>query len=184
MINQILCLNKHFVPISVVNLKKAITLIFKEKAKILEAKSYNTYTWQEWYSIDYNLEYKKIKTPKKEIYVPEIIILKNYDKFQKKRIMPNKRNIYKRDGGECQYCGIFLPAKDSTIDHINPKSKNGKLTWENCVISCLKCNLKKGDKDLKDTGMSLIKKPVAPNYEKINFYFFENAPKSWDVFKN
>jgi 5-methylcytosine-specific restriction endonuclease McrA len=184
MTSQILCLNKHFTPISVINLKKAITLLFKEKAKILEVESYNTYTWNEWYLIEFkNLQYQKIKTPKKEIYIPEIIILKEYDKIQKKRIMPNKKNIYKRDRGECQYCGKFLPMKDSTIDHINPKSKNGKLTWENCVISCLKCNLKKGDKDLKDIGMNLIRKPAAPNYEKINFYFFDNTPKSWEIFK-
>jgi 5-methylcytosine-specific restriction endonuclease McrA len=168
----------------VVDFKKAITLLFNEKAKILETKSYNTYSWIEWYTMELiNLDYKKVKTPKKEIYIPEIIILKEYDKIQKRRIMPNKRNIYKRDSGECQYCGKFLPMKDSTIDHINPKSKNGKLTWENCVISCLKCNLKKGDKDLNSIGMNLIKTPKAPNYDKINFYFFENTPKSWSVFK-
>lgn len=33
-----------------------------------------------------------------------------------------------------------------TLDHIIPKSRNGKLNSSNCQVLCLKCNQKKGNK--------------------------------------
>jgi 5-methylcytosine-specific restriction endonuclease McrA len=179
---QVLMLNKSFIPIKVINIKKAICLLYNNKAKVLEAESYNVYEWEDWTKL-YLEKYKKIKTSSFELCVPEIIILKNYDKVERKRIMPNKKNIYKRDKGLCQYCGKFLSSQESTIDHINPKSKNGKFTWDNCVISCVKCNLKKSNYDLKEVGMKLMKKPETPNFEKINFCFLNSeVPKSWHLF--
>lgn len=178
---SVLILNKSYAPIFVTSFKKAVILLFKNKAKILEANSYNTYEWEEWIKQDI-CGYKKIKTPHKELNVPEIIILKDYDKIQKKRILLNKKNIYKRDQGKCQYCSKFLSFKESTIDHIKPRSKNGKCSWDNCVISCVKCNLKKGDNLLNECGMRLINEPKIPN-DKINFTFIDhNTPQSWLLF--
>ena len=179
---HVLTLNKSFAPIGIISFKKAIILLFKEKAKVLEVNSYYTYDWQDWINVNFD-NYKKIKTTKQELCVPEIIVLKEYDKIQKKRLNANKKNIYKRDMGNCQYCGKFLAIKDATIDHINPKSKNGKFTWDNCVLSCVKCNLKKGSYDLKEVGMKLIKTPETPSYDKINFCFLDNMPESWKLFK-
>lgn len=179
---QVLILNKSFSPIGIISFKKAIVLLFKEKAKVLEVGSYYTYDWKEWINKSFD-GYKRIKTPKQELCVPEIIVLKEYDKIQKKKLNANKKNIYKRDMGQCQYCAKALSVKDATIDHINPKSKNGKFTWDNCVLSCVKCNLKKGNYDLKEIGMKLLKKPEAPSHENISFCFIENAPESWKLFK-
>jgi hypothetical protein len=72
---SILILNKNYIPVFVTNLKKAIILLFNNKAKILEINSYNTYDWQEWVNQDF-CGYEKIKTPYKELNIPEIIILK------------------------------------------------------------------------------------------------------------
>jgi len=179
---QVLALNKSFSPVGIISFKKAIILLFKEKAKVLEVNSYYTYDWHEWADMDFE-NYNKIRTSKQSICVPEIIVLKEYDKIQKRRLKPNKKNIYKRDNGHCQYCSKFLTIKEATIDHINPKSKNGKFTWDNCVLSCVKCNLKKGNYDLKEIGMKLLKKPEIPSHDKINFYLLENTPESWKMFK-
>ena len=48
--------------------------------------------------------------------------------------------IYKRDGNKCQYCGS---TKELSIDHVHPRSKGGRDTWENLVTACTKCNIKK-----------------------------------------
>lgn len=179
---SILILNKNYIPTFVTTFKKAIILLFKNKAKILDVNSYDTYDWHDWIKQDI-CGYKKIRTPYREINIPEIIILKDYDKIQKKRLILNKRNIYKRDQGRCQYCYKFLSFKDSTIDHIRPRSKNGKCSWDNCVISCVKCNFKKGDNLLDECGMKLISEPKTPSYDRINFTFLEcSAPKSWLLF--
>ena len=98
---QVLVLNKNFLPIGITNVKKAILLLYSNKAKVLEVESFYTYEWTDWELVDSD-RYKKLKTPKKEFCMPEIVVLKNYEKIQKRRIIANKKNIYKRDQGHCQ----------------------------------------------------------------------------------
>ena len=51
-----------------------------------------------------------------------------------------------------------------TIDHITPKDKGGRESWENLVAACVPCNTKKGNKLLKDINMKLLKQPKAPSF--------------------
>lgn len=74
-------------------------------------------------------------------------------------VKPSRNLIYKRDGHKCQYCGS---TRRLTIDHIIPKSRGGQDTWDNMVVACSSCNIKKGDTLLEQTGMKLIKKPFTP----------------------
>ena len=73
---------------------------------------------------------------------------------------PSRSLIYKRDNHTCQYCGS---TKKLTIDHVIPRSRGGKDTWENMVIACSSCNTKKGDQLLEHTKMKLIRTPKAPS---------------------
>ena len=72
---------------------------------------------------------------------------------------PTRNLIYKRDKNKCQYCGS---TKSLTIDHVIPKSKGGQDTWENLVVACSSCNVKKSDKLLEQTNMKLQRTPMAP----------------------
>ena len=74
----------------------------------------------------------------------------------------NKHNLWMRDGGKCVYCDIDLSTHNMTADHVIPKSKGGKKSWDNLVCSCKKCNGKKGDKTPVQANMPLKKKPYAP----------------------
>ena len=49
----------------------------------------------------------------------------------------------------CSYCTIVFEKKDLTIDHIIPKSKGGKTSWDNVTTSCKSCNISKADKILE-----------------------------------
>ncbi|NBO36560.1 HNH endonuclease, partial [bacterium] len=80
------------------------------------------------------------------------------------KVVPNRKNVFKRDNYVCQYCGIDLCDKTATIDHILPKSKGGGSTWVNMVTSCKDCNLAKGNKTLKEAKMNLRTKPKEPAY--------------------
>lgn len=91
---------------------------------------------------------------------------------------PSRSMIYKRDENKCQYCGS---TRHLTIDHIIPKSRGGKDTWENMVVSCSTCNTKKGDKLLEHTGMKLAKKPVAP-VNKILFTLDRSEVTEWKTY--
>ena len=83
--------------------------------------------------------------------------------------------IYKRDGNKCQYCGS---TKELSIDHVYPKSKGGRDTWENLVTACTKCNIKKGDKLLEECGMVLVRKPRAP-LSKIELSLNKSRNSEW-----
>lgn len=175
-----LVLNKNFVPIDIAHYKRAIILIFLNKAKIVESKTFAIYDWSEWTKLDLP-GYNSIQGASREYKVPEIIILSKYDKIKKRKFNANKKNIYKRDNGECQYCSIKLTYEQCTLDHINPKSKNGKLSWENCVLSCRKCNHKKGDLSLSEVGMKLRNPPKSPNSDLFYLYSVD-MPECWKVF--
>lgn len=99
---------------------------------------------------------------KAQVLSKTVIRLLNYVKIPVSRIMrekPSRNMIYKRDDHKCQYCGS---TRDLTIDHVIPRSKGGKDTWDNLVAACVVCNTKKGDKLLEHTDMRLSKKPKAP----------------------
>jgi 5-methylcytosine-specific restriction endonuclease McrA len=91
-----------------------------------------------------------------------VIRLINYIKIPYAKISQNKPSrtmIYKRDGHKCQYCGS---TRELTIDHIIPRSRGGEDTWENLVVACMPCNMRKGNKLLEDTNMILQTIPKKP----------------------
>ena len=99
---------------------------------------------------------------KAQIINRKVIRLLEYIKIPFSKIKNNKPTrsaIYERDGHKCQYCGS---TRKLTIDHIVPKSKGGSDDWDNLVVACSSCNIKKGDRYLEQTGMKLIRKPIQP----------------------
>jgi 5-methylcytosine-specific restriction endonuclease McrA len=70
--------------------------------------------------------------------------------------------LYKRDQGKCSYCGKEITQKESTIDHIIPKSKGGSNTWENICLACKPCNVFKDDRSPKEAKMKLLITPYNP----------------------
>ena len=127
----------------VINAKRAIVLIIKEKVKMLEKYSEN------------------IRSAQNSFDLPSVIRLNFYVHLKYKDIVLNRRNILKRDNYRCQYCA--KQATPLTLDHIVPKNKGGKDSWENLVAACSKCNTRKGDTLLKHMDMKLLKKPKKPS---------------------
>lgn len=130
---------------TICNVKKAIVLILLGKAELVAEN-----------------QRKKIHTVTKSYPWPSVIRLNDYIKVPYKKIILTRRNILKRDGHKCAYCGRGdLPL---TIDHVIPKSKGGDDSWENLVAACLPCNNKKGDRTPEEADMKLRIKPYAPNH--------------------
>lgn len=75
----------------------------------------------------------------------------------------NNRELFRRDRFMCAYCGIMLSESRLTRDHIVPKSKGGANAWMNVVTCCPKCNQKKDDRPLEETGMQLLYTPYVPS---------------------
>lgn len=146
-------LNSTYEPISITTSKRALILISKGKAVVVEEHPH--------------LEIKSASTTFK---VPVTVALKKYVKGRmifRTTASLTQKNLFARDNYTCQYCNRHKSAlrhnEFLTRDHIHPESKGGKNTWENLVTACSTCNNKKADYTPSETGMKLLKEPIAPS---------------------
>jgi 5-methylcytosine-specific restriction endonuclease McrA len=181
---KVLVLNKSWSPVAVINLERAIGLVTstyknnEPKAEILDpTQDFQRFTWADWSELIPKDGEEVINSAKRSFRIPEIVLLSKYNKLPQQRIHFSRRTIYRRDNNICQYCGSCPGTPELSIDHILPRSRGGKTTWENCVICCCSCNRKKADKTPEEAGMKLLKKPVRP---KFSFYKGEYRCKSWE----
>lgn len=86
----------------------------------------------------------KIRSPSFEMRLPSVIALKEFV-LQSRRPAFTRFNVFLRDRFSCQYCAQQFRPEALTFDHLIPKSRGGKTTWENVVTACSKCNLRKGN---------------------------------------
>jgi 5-methylcytosine-specific restriction endonuclease McrA len=93
----------------------------------------------------------------------------------------SRQNILKRDNHQCQYCGA---THDLTIDHVLPRSREGKSTWTNLVAACKLCNSKKGDYTPEEAGMPLRRAPFKPTFIFFLREFHGIPHESWLPFLN
>lgn len=124
---RVILLNADYSFLNTIDWKKAMCLISKGKTEIVKYSK------------------KVIRTAQGILKIPSVMrLIKFIRTIYRTKVPYSKKNVLIRDGFKCVYCGaenIRL-----TIDHIVPKSKGGKSSFENCVASCRECNLKKGDK--------------------------------------
>jgi 5-methylcytosine-specific restriction endonuclease McrA len=93
--------------------------------------------------------------------MPSVIRLNRYVHAPYRGVNLTRQNVFKRDNFECQYCGT---KKELTLDHVVPSSRGGIHSWTNLVTACKRCNAKKGDYTLEESGMDLHRKPYKPSY--------------------
>jgi 5-methylcytosine-specific restriction endonuclease McrA len=189
--SQVLVLNKHYMAIRVVNVRRAISMVFQELAEIiaLEEGRYTNYDFDSWLEIS---ELKKnfepeahdwIHTVHLSIAVPRIVRLLFYDRLPRSTVKLNRRNIFARDQNRCQYCGKKFSTSDLSLDHVVPRSLGGEASWENLVCACLKCNVKKGGRPPQQAGMTLITKPIKPKRcPTVNLNLSDGRYHSWKQF--
>ena len=143
-LRKVLLLNYSYEPIMVISVKKALIMYLLNKADIIEKSN------------------KSIRSLYLTIPIPYVIKLRKYLYIRPMPLALTRRNVFKRDGGVCQYCGSH--ASSMTIDHIVPRDKGGKDSWTNLVTACKKCNIYKGNYLLRERNMKLSKKPAQPSY--------------------
>ena len=143
MIERVVVLNADYSFLNIIDWKKAMCLMEKAKVEVVKYSD------------------KIIQSMRGSVKVPVVLRLVKFVRtLYKARVPYSKKNIYIRDKYKCAYCG----AKDVklTIDHVVPKMKGGKTSFENCVAACRPCNNKKGHKTCRETGMYPKTKLVQP----------------------
>ncbi len=174
---SVLVLNKFFMAMNVVSVRRALTLLYKNSAEVVlvdddKFASYNMETWKDVSLLKASLglpeeDYDWIKTVSLEIPVPRIIRLLFYDKVPRWGVKFNRRNLFARDENRCQYCGCRFPTSELSLDHVIPRSRGGRTTWTNVVCACTECNKRKGGRTPDEAGLKLTRKPFVPKHSPI-----------------
>lgn len=154
MSNDCLVLNASWVPIETVSWQDAFTKMFNGRA----------------YAVEY-YEDEIIRTPNDEYLKPAVIVCTEYNKIPNRAPIYSKRMVFSRDSWLCQYCRKHLTNQTATIDHVIPRSKGGRSTFDNTVAACEPCNSRKADRTLQQARMKLIKKPGIPKINPIKAKF-------------
>ncbi len=105
---------------------------------------------------------REVHSPGFTMRVPSVISLKQYVHLDRRPAF-TRFNVFLRDRFECQYCGDNYPSEELTFDHVLPRSRGGRTTWENVVTACQSCNLVKGSRLPRECGMSPLVEPVQPS---------------------
>ena len=189
---SVLVLNKLFMAVHVISVRRAFCLLAKELAEVvtLEEGQYMTYDFGTWTEVS---EYRAknfrqedddwVRTPTTEIQAPRVIRLLTYDKVPRQTVKFNRRNIFARDNNQCQYCGKKFVLSELSLDHVTPRSQGGQTTWENIVCACVDCNVRKGGRTPKQSTMTLIRKPEKPKRSPIlNLKMTQKKYRSWQSF--
>ncbi|MGD2206548.1 MAG: HNH endonuclease [Anaerolineae bacterium] len=163
--NQVLVLNATYEPLNVVSVRRAIVLLIKEKAEVVEAA-------------EAYLRSERVALP-----VPVVIRLVYYVRIPRRFSLPlSRRAVLARDHYACQYCGVQPGKARLTLDHVLPRSRGGKTVWENVVAACGPCNRRKGDRTPEEAGMQLDHRPARPRYLAITLLTSASAPDVWDKY--
>ena len=156
-----------------------------ELANGARAEALRPVTWDEWITLPIRPQDNAVKTVRGPIRVPTVIVAVNFAKVPKKRSKLGARAIRERDGNRCQYTGRMLRTDEGNLDHVLPRSRGGKDTWENLVWSSKDVNARKGNRLPHEVGLKLLTVPRAPKELPVTA-LIRNAhgiPK-WKLFVN
>lgn len=162
-----LVLNRNWQPVQVTSARRAILLVSKGAARVVDPTSFQLFDWGQWVAIA-DPEGAVLRTPRCVVQVPEVVALANYDRLPAVKVAFSKRNVFRRDHFTCQYCGHQPGTDELSIDHIKPRSLGGVSSWENCVLACVECNHRKADSTLAQSGMRLRRRPVRPSWRAVD----------------
>lgn len=162
---RVLVLNATYEPLNVVSMRRAVILLLKEKAEIVEAAG----AW---------LRSEQLALP-----VPLVIRLVYYVRIPRNFALPlSRRTVLARDQYTCQYCEATPGRANLTIDHIFPRSRGGGTSWENVVTACGPCNRRKGDRTPTEANMPLRRQPRRPRYLALTLLEGARAPRAWSKY--
>ncbi|AZI59525.1 HNH endonuclease [Nakamurella antarctica] len=141
---RVLLLNATHEPLAVVTSKRALVLILAGKAVSI-----------------FDRDGSAVHSARLVIQLPAVVRLNRYVRVPYRAPSSVTRaGILRRDKKACAYCG----GKGETVDHVIPRSRGGKHTWENCVACCSRCNTRKADRTLDELGWHLRITPRPPQH--------------------
>ncbi len=177
-----LILNRNWTPIATASVKRSLTLLFQGAARVVCPLTYEVYDFEDWAEKPVADTEKAVIAVRQKIKVPEVMVLSLYGGMPAKKLNFTRKNLYKRYGNLCFYCGDDFREKELTIDHILPRSQGGKSGWENCILACFGCNQRKGGRTPKQANMPLLRPLAKPKWSPDALVPIGDRPESWQSF--
>lgn len=163
--NGVLVLNASYEPLNIVSVKRAIVLLLKEKAELVEAAQ------------------AKIRAERLQFDVPLVIRLVTFVPIPRRLPLPlSRRTVLARDLYTCQYCGTVPGRNELTIDHVVPRSRGGATSWENVVTACGPCNRRKGNRTPDEANMKLHSAPGRPRFVAVVMLGEASSHEAWSKY--
>ena len=181
---NVLVLNRSWVAVHIATSRRALSLLYQGLARAVHPTDYSLYDFDDWCELSQSRnDGRFMRTPNIRIRIPEVIVLKAFNGFVRREIRFSRRNIFERDRNTCQYCGDRLPKSDLTLDHVVPQSRGGHDSWENLVLACVRCNVRKANRTPEEAQMPLLRQPVKPRWlPRLGARIPGNQLMSWNRF--
>ena len=141
-----LLLTQGYEPIKIISWQRAIVLLTLSKVEVVE---------------EYDAE---VRATRIHVRVPAVVRLRKAFRRHAKPVKFSRVNIYARDKHRCQYCGKRCKIDQLTYDHVLPRSRGGRTSWENIVSCCYTCNAHKANRTPAEAKMKLLSTPARPTW--------------------
>ena len=160
----VLVLNRNWQPINTRTPAEAFCQLATGAVTALDVsgEAIRPVTWAEWLTLPVREDDRAVLTVRGPVRVPTVIVAVKFARVPKRRPTLNARNIRERDGGRCQYTGRVLGPGEGNLDHVVPRSRGGRDSWENLVWSAREVNTRKGSRLPHEAGLKLLRAPSAP----------------------
>lgn len=187
--HTVLVLNRVWQPVNVVGAKRAFSILFQDHAQVIDPNQgdFRIYNGEQW--IEHCIhklprpDQAVMNTVKMALHIPKVLLLRSYDRVPVQEVKFSRQSVFERDGYRCQYSGRIYPPKMLNIDHVIPKDRGGRTTWENVVTSSIHCNTLKANRLPHEAGLKLIRKPAKPRTRPfISSLLGTQYDKSWSYF--
>lgn len=152
-------------PVDLISTEDAVTKLVVGDAQLIEADESKLYRASASSRTLAGVPGEFIRDGRVVVPKPLIIQVLSYvelRRYAKEHVV--RRVVYARDGWLCAYCGKTLDRKGATLDHVKPRSRGGKHTYDNVVTACGPCNRRKADKLPMEAGMYPKHTPKAPSF--------------------
>jgi hypothetical protein len=183
LVRPVLLLNRYYVPICVSTVRRALTMMYTGTAQAIDETG-QSYDFPHWRMLPVRRRDKGLPIVGGCLRVPCVVHLQRYERIPSLAIRLTRSNLLLRDNQQCQYCGSRPGIRHLNVDHVRPRSRGGTDSWENLVVSCRSCNLKKGQRTPEEAGMRLIRPPRRPRWSATAMILMslEEPLREWQPF--
>lgn len=186
---KVLVLNRLWQAVNIIGVQRAFGLLLQDHAQVIHTGdgSFEVLNSVQWIALSELNEPTDseayLQTVRLRVRVPKVLLLREYDKLPVQEVRFSRENLFERDHYRCQYCGHNFKADELNMDHVIPRDRGGRTSWENIVTSCIPCNSRKANRLPHQASMYLKKKPERPRTRPfISSLIDKNYDADWDHF--